>query len=133
MQGRAPGEMAPGFYSSQTACPAQSFWEKFVAADRGKGFILPACSRKLLMASALSSVPALTAPSRTPRGKRFPESKGMDMQDPTCLSVPLFASSHAWLSALFFLLCQKLLECKEQGVPWIWKKKKKRPKKTPVS
>lgn len=33
MQGRTPGEMAPGFYCSQTACPAQSFWEKFMAAD----------------------------------------------------------------------------------------------------
>lgn len=44
MQGRTPGEMAPGFSCAQTACPAQSFWEKFMAADRGKGFILPGCS-----------------------------------------------------------------------------------------
>lgn len=62
----------------------------------------------------------LATPSRTLHGKLSPEGKGIDMQDPTCFSVPLFASSHAWLSALFFLLCQKLLECKEQGVPWSW-------------
>lgn len=27
--------MAPGFCSSQTACPAQPFWEKFMAANEG--------------------------------------------------------------------------------------------------
>jgi len=45
MQGCTPGEMAPGFYCSQTACPAQPFWEKFMAPVRGKGFILPGCSK----------------------------------------------------------------------------------------
>lgn len=32
----------------------------------------------------------------------------------------------AFSSIFFFQLSQKLLECKEQGVPWSWTKKKKR-------
>lgn len=36
MQGCIPGEMAPGFDCSQAACPAQPFWEKFMAAGQGK-------------------------------------------------------------------------------------------------
>lgn len=103
MEGRTPGEMAPGFYCSQTACPAQSFWEKFMAADRGKGFILSGCSKKLLTTSqpCLQSQ-SLATPSRTLRGKSSTEGKRTDMQGPTCFSVPLFASSHAWLLALYF-------------------------------
>lgn len=54
--------------------------------------------------SALSSGPTIRTPSRILLGKFSPKGGGADMQEPTCFSVPLFASSCAWLSGLFIFI-----------------------------
>lgn len=98
---------APGFCSSHTACPAQPFWEKFMAANVGN--IHPPSLHT-------APQPLLPAPAWTLCEKHVPESQGGDAWDPTCFSVPLFASSHAWFSAPFLFLFFIFIEPEASGV-----------------